>query len=92
MTTDKAAGMTFMGMRIVSHPLLDGWRVPVLKIRDEVPCDEPTRRKVNAYLRETFGEHEQMIIANGSIFMSPKHVVLLKNLRSEYLPDSQGGR
>lgn len=69
---------TLFGIRLITHPLLEGMKKPVLRIRDDVPCSEPTRSEVNRYLLETFGENEIAIsTGTGEVFMSPKHTAML---------------
>lgn len=84
---------TFMGIRVVSHPLLDGWKRPVIEISPKVaeilswsPRGREVLRDVNAYLLATFGENEIAIVTQDTMFLSPKHTAMLlmraKNLET----------
>lgn len=72
---------SLFGIPVISHPLLDGFKVPVLRIRDNVPCSQPTRDEVNRYLLETFGSHEIALIFDKAMFLSPKHMAAIRALK-----------
>ena len=80
---------TLLGLNIIESPHVQP--VPVLQLRPQfVWCSDEFRAEMNAWLLEMFGTKEVMYVFDGralglnssGIFMNPKHIAMIKNLRS----------
>lgn len=74
----SGSSMTFFGLRVMESQWIEP--EPVLRIRDNVPCAEPFRSQINAWLREMFGVRHVAYVSSGNIFMNPRDAVMIRNL------------
>jgi hypothetical protein len=70
------------GMKVVVSPLVKP--VPVLSLRNDVPCTDEFRAELDRWLLDMFGEKEVMyMLGNNTVVMSPKHNAMLRQEASK---------
>jgi hypothetical protein len=66
---------SLFGMKIIE--VRDDIR-PVLRVRNEIPMTDESRRDMNAWLLETFGTRDHSLVARGSVLMMAGGVALMR--------------
>jgi hypothetical protein len=56
---------TLFGQKVVES---ETHEEPILRIRDDVPCNAKVRREVNDYLLKTFGTRDHSVIPKGMAY------------------------
>ncbi len=80
---------TLFGLRIVTHPMLEGFRVSNFKLNPDVPLSDEFRAKMQAWCDGFFGTSEVSLLfdpracgmsGEPMLAISPKHAVMLRTL------------
>lgn len=66
---------TYLGLKIVQSNFLP--KIQTLELSEIVMVTDDFRSSFNLFLKDMFGEQEQMLMMNGYVFMSPNSYQLL---------------